>query len=168
MQLVKDTLESPGGRDPILVVSAEPNWVQLRFPCDVQSATRVENVVEQLNKSLPFESREPVRAAFHELLMNADEWGGRLNPEAFVQVDYLRTPKLVMCRIADPGKGFDPKRLEHTEITIDTRQPIAHSDVREKKGLRPGGYGVRLAKSLVDDLVYNQAHNEVAIFKYLN
>src|SRR5215469_16954730 len=57
MQLVKDTLESSGGRDPILVVSAEPNWVQLRFPCEVQTATRVENVVEQLNKSLRFEFR---------------------------------------------------------------------------------------------------------------
>jgi anti-sigma regulatory factor (Ser/Thr protein kinase) len=134
----------------------------------MQSATRVENVVEQLNKSLPFEFREPMRAAFHELLMNAVEWGGHLNREAVAQIDYLRTPKLVMCRIADPGKGFDPERLEHTEITIDPREPIAHSDVREKKGLRPGGYGIRLAKSLVDDLVYNQAQNEVAIFKYLS
>jgi CheY-like chemotaxis protein/anti-sigma regulatory factor (Ser/Thr protein kinase) len=168
MQLIRDTLESPGGRDPILVLSAEPNWVQLRFTCEMQTATRVENVVEQLNKSLPFEFREPVRAAFHELLMNAVEWGGHLNPEALAQVDYLRTPKLVMCRIADPGKGFDPERLEHTEITIDTMEPIAHGDAREKKGLRPGGYGIRLAKSLVDDLVYNQAHNEVTIFKYLN
>jgi len=34
--------------------------------------------------------------------------------------------------------------------------------------LRPGGYGIQLAKSLMDDLVYNEAHNEVAMIKYLN
>jgi anti-sigma regulatory factor (Ser/Thr protein kinase) len=40
--------------------------------------------------------------------------------------------------------------------------------VREERGLRPGGFGILLAKSLVDELVYNEAHNEVVMVKYLN
>jgi len=73
-----------------------------------------------------------------------------------------------MCLIADPGEGFDPTKLEREAITVRTATPMAHGQTREKKGLRPGGYGIQLAKSLVDDLVYNEAHNEVAMIKYLN
>jgi CheY-like chemotaxis protein/anti-sigma regulatory factor (Ser/Thr protein kinase) len=168
MQLIKTTLESPPGPDPIEVLSAEPSWVGLRFPCELETAGRIENVVDQLNYSLPPEVRQSVRIAFHELLMNAIEWGGELNPEAQAQIDYLRTRKFVMCRIADPGTGFDPAGVEHAAVTSQAEDPIAHSEAREVKGLRPGGYGIRLAKSLVDELVYNEAHNEVAIVKYLH
>ena len=168
IELVRETLETPTGQDLIRVVSAEPNWVELRFPCEMQAASRVENVLEQLNKGLPPEIREPVRVAFHELLMNAIEWGGQLNPEAIAQIDYLRTHKFVMCRIADPGKGFDPNGLELAKVTVQPAAPTAHTDIREKKGLRPIGYGIQLARSLVGDLVYNEAHNEVAMVKYLN
>ena len=167
LRLVKDTMEGRLGPDPIRILSAEPNWVALRFPCDLQTAARVENVVEQLNKNLPPEIREPVRMAFHELLMNAIEWGGQLSPNASAQIDYLRTRRFMMCRIADPGEGFDPAKVDREAITVRTAAPMAHSQSREKKGLRPGGYGIQLAKSLVDDLVYNEAHNEVALIKYL-
>jgi CheY-like chemotaxis protein/anti-sigma regulatory factor (Ser/Thr protein kinase) len=168
LQVIKTTLESPPGPDPIEVLSAEPNWVELRFPCELKTASRIENVVDQLNYSLPPKVRQSVRVAFHELLMNAIEWGGELNPEAQAQIDYLRTRKFVMCRIADPGMGFDPAGVEHAAVTSQAEDPIAHSGAREEKGLRPGGYGIRLAKSLVDELVYNEAHNEVAMVKYLH
>jgi len=168
LQVIKTTLESPPGPDPIEVLSAEPNWVELRFPCELITASRIENVVDQLNYSLPLNVRQSVRVAFHELLMNAIEWGGELNPEAQAQIDYLRTRKFVMCRIADPGMGFDPAGVEHVAVTSQAEDPMAHSEAREEKGLRPGGYGIRLAKSLVDELVYNEAHNEVAMVKYLH
>lgn len=168
LQLIRTMLEAPLGLDPIEIVSAEPNWVELRFPCEFETAGRVENVVDQLNYSLPAKVRQSVRIAFHELLMNAIEWGGQLNPEAQAQIDYLRTRKFVMCRIADPGQGFDPAGVVHAAVTSQAEDPMAHSEAREEKGLRPGGYGIRLAKSLVDELVYNEAHNEVAIIKYLN
>jgi hypothetical protein len=35
------------------------NWVVLRFPCDMKTAARAEKVLEQLNKGLPPEVREP-------------------------------------------------------------------------------------------------------------
>jgi CheY-like chemotaxis protein len=166
-ELIKDTLQSPPGPDPIDVVSAEPNWVELRFPCEMQIAGRIENFVDQLNKKLPPKVRQSVRMAVHELLMNAIEWGGQLNPESRAQIDYLRTRRFVMCRIADPGKGFDPAGAEYAAVTSHPDGPIEHGDVRKKRGLRAGGFGIRLVKSLVDELVYNEAHNEVAIVKYL-
>jgi anti-sigma regulatory factor (Ser/Thr protein kinase) len=39
--------------------------------------------------------------------------------------------------------------------------------VREEKGLRPGGYGVLMARKLVDEVIYSQNGSEVLLVKYL-
>jgi CheY-like chemotaxis protein/anti-sigma regulatory factor (Ser/Thr protein kinase) len=168
VQLMKTALESTSEPDQIEIVSAQPNWVELRFPCEMQTAGRIENVVDHLNSGLPPRVRRSLRLAFHELLMNAIEWGGQLDPASLAQIDYLRTHKFLMCRIADPGKGFDLAAVDHAAIANQSEDPLAASDVREERGMRPGGYGIQLVKSLVDELVYNEAHNEVVMVKYLS
>jgi hypothetical protein len=40
--------------------------------------------------------------------------------------------------------------------------------VREEQGLRPGGFGVMLAKKLVDEVVYNEQGNDVLPVKYVD
>jgi anti-sigma regulatory factor (Ser/Thr protein kinase) len=40
--------------------------------------------------------------------------------------------------------------------------------VREEQGLRPGGFGILLAKKLVDELIYDEKGNDVLLVKYLN
>ena len=141
VQLMKTALESTPEPDQIQIVSAQPNWVELRFPCEMQTAGRIENVVDHLNSDLPPRVRRSLRLAFHELLMNAIEWGGQLDPGSQAQIDYLRTHKFLMCRIADPGKGFDLAAVDHAAIANQSEDPLAASDVREEKGMRPGGYG---------------------------
>ena len=47
------------------------------------------------------------------------------------------------------------------------RASIAHVDVREAKGLRPGGFGLLTVRSSVDELLYNEQRNEVVFVKYL-
>jgi CheY-like chemotaxis protein len=166
--LVRSTLDAPPAPDRIQVLSAQPNWVKLRFACEMQTAGRIEYFFDHLNSGLPPPVRQSVRMAFHELLMNAIEWGGQLNPASQAQIDYLRTGRFLMCRIADPGTGFNPAELEHAAIAIQSEDPLKPAGVREERGMRPGGYGIQLAISLVDELVYNEAHNEVVMVKYLN
>jgi anti-sigma regulatory factor (Ser/Thr protein kinase) len=101
-------------------------------------------------------------------LMNAVEWGGQLNPATQAQIDYLRTQRFVMCRITDPGTGFNPAAMDHAAIANTSKDPLACFGVRKERGMRPGGYGIQLAQALTDELVYNEAHNEVVIVKYLN
>jgi CheY-like chemotaxis protein/anti-sigma regulatory factor (Ser/Thr protein kinase) len=168
IELVKTALESPLGPGQIQVVSAQPNWVRLRFPCEMQTAGRIENVVDHLSSGLPPHVRQSLGLAFHELLMNAIEWGGQLNPASQAQIDYLRTHKFLMFRVADPGRGFNPVEMDHAAIAIQSEDPLEPAGVREQRGMRPGGYGIQLLKSLVDELVYNEAHNEVVMVKYLN
>ena len=40
--------------------------------------------------------------------------------------------------------------------------------VREKKGLRPGGFGLLTVRGSVDELLYNEKRNEVVFVRYLD
>ena len=71
-------------------------------------------------------------------------------------------------RIADPGEGFDIEKLCHAAIGNPPDSPLQHAIVREEQGLRPGGLGLMMTQSLVDELIYNEARNEVVFIKYLD
>ena len=118
--------------------------------------------------SLPEPVREAVAQAFRELLTNAVEWGGKLDPSRKVRISCVRTKRLLLYRIADPGEGFDIDRLRHAAIMNPDDDPMRHLSVREEQGLRPGGFGLAMTRSLVDDLIYNEARNEVLLIKYLD
>jgi anti-sigma regulatory factor (Ser/Thr protein kinase) len=102
------------------------------------------------------------------MLCNAIEYGGHLDPTALVEVRLMRLKHAFICRIKDPGNGFDPLCLDHAAINNPCDDPVRHASVREEKGLRGGGFGILLATQLADDLVYNDRHNEVVFVKYLS
>jgi CheY-like chemotaxis protein/anti-sigma regulatory factor (Ser/Thr protein kinase) len=166
LQTVREVLAAA---DPpaVEVISARPEWVELIVPCTREAAERLQTVMAQLDTDLPFETRESIGYAFRELLLNAIEWGGRLDPKRTVRIACLRTPRMLMYRIADPGTGFRIDELPHAAIGQPSDDPIAHMHVREAKGLRPGGFGLLMVRESVDDLIYNEKRNEVVFVKYL-
>jgi len=166
VSIVRDALKSAPA-PPIEVVSARPDWVELVVPCTREAADRLHAVMAQLETDLPEEVRESVGYAFRELLMNAVEWGGRLDPKRTVKISYLRAKRMLLYRIADPGPGFSMEGLDHAAISHPDN-PIEHMEVRESKGLRPGGFGILMVKAKVDELIYNEAQNEVVFVKYLD
>jgi anti-sigma regulatory factor (Ser/Thr protein kinase) len=131
-------------------------------------ADRLQSFVMHLEANLPEAVREAVAQAFRELLTNAIEWGGKLDPNRKVRISCVRTGRLLLYRIADPGEGFDIDRLRHAAIMNPDDDPMRHLSVREEQGLRPGGFGLAMTRSLVDDLIYNEARNEVLLIKYLD
>ncbi len=153
---------------PIEVVSAKPNWVELLVPCDLEAAERIQGFMERLKADLPQDVRIQVAQAFHELLLNAVEWGGKLDVSRKVRISYLRTKRMVMYRIADPGQGFKFDQISHAAISHPQGQPFEHLQVREEKGIRPGGFGLLMTRALVDELIYNEKQNEVVLVKYLD
>jgi anti-sigma regulatory factor (Ser/Thr protein kinase) len=34
--------------------------------------------------------------------------------------------------------------------------------------MRPGGFGISIARAIADELLYNEAQNEVVLIKYFN
>ncbi len=165
--MISEVLEA-GPERPIEVISAKPDWVELVVPCDRQAAARIQSVLAQLETDLPEDVRSGVGQAFRELLMNAIEWGGELDPDQTVRISYLRARRMLLYRISDPGRGFDFKNLSHAAVSNPSDRPIDHAAVREEKGLRPGGFGLVLTRAMVDELLYNEAQNEVVFVKYLD
>ncbi len=152
---------------PIEVVSAKPEWLEIVAPCTLAVADRIHSLVMQLDTDLPEDVRESVAQAFRELLNNAVEWGGKLDPTRKVRISCVRANRMLLYRISDPGKGFDVEGLRHAAICNPGDDPLQHVGVREEQGLRPGGLGLVMTRSLVDELIYNEARNEVMFIKYL-
>jgi CheY-like chemotaxis protein/anti-sigma regulatory factor (Ser/Thr protein kinase) len=159
---------APAAALTIEVVSARPEWVEIIAPCVFEAAERVQSFILHLEADLPEPIRESVAQAFRELLNNAIEWGGNLDPDRRVRVSCVRAKRMLLYRIADPGEGFDIDGLWHAAISYPEGDPTSHLAVREAKGLRPGGFGLAMTRSLVDELIYNEARNEVLFIKYLD
>jgi DNA-binding response OmpR family regulator len=166
LQTVREVLAAPEPQ-PIDVVSAKPEWVELVVPCSHEAAERIQGVMAQLDAKLDPRMRDQLAMVFRELLMNAIEWGGRLDPNRTVRIACLRTPRMLMYRIADPGPGFNVENLAHAAIGQSSDNPIAHMQVREEKGIRPGGFGLLMVREAADELIYNEKRNEVVFVKYL-
>ena len=167
MALVRETLQRKSETLPIQVISARPTWVELSVPCTLEAAERIEGFMTHLKGGLSEDIRRSVGQAFHELLLNAVEWGGKLDPKRKVRISYLRAKRMLLYRIADPGSGFKFAELEHAAISHDPDDPTKHDQIRQAKGLRPGGFGLVLTQANVDELLYNEAQNEVVFVKYL-
>jgi CheY-like chemotaxis protein/anti-sigma regulatory factor (Ser/Thr protein kinase) len=169
LEVVDEVLGMPAGAAlPIQVVSARPEWVELVAPCSLRVADRIHSFMMQLPADLPETVRESVGQAFRELLSNAVEWGGKLDPTRMVRISCIRARRMLLYRIADPGEGFGLEHLTHAAINNPEGDPLRHAIIREEKGLRPGGLGLAITRELVDELIYNEARNEVVFVKYLD
>ncbi len=165
--IVEKALASDGSLT-IEVLSARPEWVELLVPCSLEIADRLQGFMMRLDADLPDAVRESVGYAFRELLCNAIEWGGRLDANRKVRIAYLRAKRMLVYRIADPGEGFKMDDLAHSAINNAPDRPLDHVAVREEMGIRAGGFGIFLVRGMVDELLYNEAHNEVVFVKYLD
>jgi DNA-binding response OmpR family regulator len=167
LEIVTRALATGPDLTAIEVLSARPGWVELLVPCTRETAERIQSFLHQLEADLTDDTRNSVGLAFRELLLNAMEWGGHLDPTQKVRVAYVRTRRMLLYRIADPGPGFTFDKLSHAAVTHDPGV-ITHDNVRNAKGLRPGGFGLMLIRAIADELIYNERHNEVLFVKYLD
>ncbi len=165
--MIQHAIDEPCWDDGIDVVSATPEWIRIRARCDLKTADRVLQFFDEIAE-LPNPERTSVGAAFREMLMNAIEHGGRLDPNQQVEISYIRARHMVTCRISDSGEGFTLDEIPHAAIANPAEDPVRHMEYREAAGMRPGGFGVLLAQRLVDQLVYNEQGNEVMLIKYLD
>jgi CheY-like chemotaxis protein/anti-sigma regulatory factor (Ser/Thr protein kinase) len=168
VEVVRSALAASPEQRPIEVVSARADWVELLVPCQRESAERIREFLARLDSDLAEDVRTRVGQAFGELLMNAIEWGGKLDPTKTVRISCLRARRMLLYRIADPGQGFSFEGLEHSALANPPDRPTEHMLVREGKGLRPGGFGLLMTRQLVDELLYNEKQNEVVFIKYLD
>jgi len=165
--MIRRAIEEPCWDDGIDVICATPEWIRILARCDLKTADRVLQFFDEIAE-LPNPERNAVGMAFREMLTNAIEHGGRLDPSQQVEISYLRARHVVTCQISDPGEGFTLDEIPHAAIANPPDDPLHHVDYRTERGMRPGGFGVLLAQRLVDELVYSERGNEVTLIKYLD
>jgi len=106
-----------------------------------------------------------LKQAVMEMGGNAIEWGHRKNADLVLRITYRINPTSVTLIITDQGPGFNPGNLPHAASNED---PIGHIEIRNELGLREGGFGIMLARGLVDDFRYNKLGNEVTLIKHFD
>jgi DNA-binding response OmpR family regulator len=140
---------------------------EVRF--EMRSHTRHLEELNQLLASLFLHTRlsqeqvQQLMMAVRELGANAIEWGHRKQAERIVTVTYRIDAAKVVIVVRDTGPGFNPSNLPHA---ARPENPLAHLRLRESLRLREGGFGILMARGLVDELRYNQTGNEARLVKY--
>lgn len=153
--------------DDIVVISALSRWISLEVRCKLVIADRLSRFFRELNGEFSPEERDSIATAFRELLMNAIEHGGHSDPRQKVNLSYIRTDRSIIYYIRDPGEGFSFDELAHAAISNTPEEPLGHAEIRDRLGIRPGGFGILLTKNFADELLYSEKGNEVMLIKYL-
>jgi DNA-binding response OmpR family regulator len=103
-----------------------------------------------------------LRQAVMEMAHNAIEWGNLHESDRLVNLTYRIADDRLEIVVRDQGPGFDRNYLPHAAVPDD---PFTHLDVREKLGLRAGGFGLLICQGMVDEMRYNDIGNEVTLIK---
>jgi DNA-binding response OmpR family regulator len=103
-----------------------------------------------------------LRQAVLEMAHNSIEWGNSHQSDRLVHITYRVHDDYLEIVVRDQGAGFDRTTLPHAAVPED---PFSHLDVREKLGLRAGGFGLLICQGMVDEMRYNDIGNEVTLIK---
>jgi anti-sigma regulatory factor (Ser/Thr protein kinase) len=166
-EVLQLAMESPAPDEAIEMLSGTDAWIRLSVRCDVSTANRLQQFVREF-LDLSELDEDKVAIASKELLLNAMEYGGKFDPEQRIEIAYLRARQVVLIRIKDPGEGFSFNENLDTAASNPADDPLRHLKHREAQGIRPGGYGILLAKNLVDEVFYGEKGNDVLLIKYIN
>ncbi len=129
-------------------------WNALRtIPSDTAIGAQLAEEVarEMVRRDWPRADVFRVQLAFDEAIVNAIRHGNRFDPNKTVDVEIQCNCESIHIRIADQGKGFDPRSIP---------------DPRETDNLElPGGRGVLLISELMSDVQYNERCSEIRMTK---
>lgn len=150
----------------IETLSLAPNWVSLRVPCQIENVDLVLEMLEPRDTHLDHKKHDEMCTAVREILMNAIEHGGQGDPNLSVELSCIKTQDAVIVWVRDPGRGFRAEDMKHAAIgNPPDGTNLEHAEIREAQGMRPGGFGIFMARRMVDDLIYNESGNEVMLVK---
>jgi CheY-like chemotaxis protein len=150
------------GTPDFVVLSARAGWVELLVPCTPDAADRMEGYIANLESDLPSDVRTSVGTVFRELLLDAMSGEGHFDPLRRVRIACLRAKRMLMFRIADAGYGFRAADTPGAAADRAERTPAAAA---VSPMLRPG---MLIAQQLADELLVNEARDEVVFVKYLD
>jgi DNA-binding NarL/FixJ family response regulator len=100
---IAQVLSIPNWSDGVELLSAEPDFISVRLRCCLHAAERLSQFLRELPCTLADRERSELSTAFREMLLNAIEHGGKLDPNEWVSVSRVRTKRTIVYHIYDPG-----------------------------------------------------------------
>jgi DNA-binding response OmpR family regulator len=150
-------------RESIAVQGGVRDWIELTAPSRQEYLERLDNFVAALSSSrLGSSEQEDLRIAVNEVAANAMEWGNQRDDRRRISVSYCLFPEEIVIKVADEGEGFRPE-----EVPDPSGNPVANIIERVKEGKRVGGYGMFIARQVMDKVVYSEKGNVVVLSKSL-
>ena len=164
--LLEHAVGEPVWDDGIEMIQGTPEHLSLAVRCDMATLDRLTQFMRE-SVVLPPAETDEVAFAFREIVQNAMEHGGRFDPQKYVEICYLKSKRMVMCRVKDPGEGFSMDEIRVAEIA----GPLAEyaEEIRQGKDaeIPACGMGILIAQKFVDELIFSEKGNEVFLIKYL-
>jgi DNA-binding response OmpR family regulator len=138
--------------------------IQLELNSESTFLKEVNSLLEGEFSATPLndEQVQQMRQAVLEMGQNAIESGNKSHAEKLVQIRYRVYRDRIEIVIKDQGAGFNPTALTHAATSDD---PLKHMEIRERLGLREGGFGLLISKGMVDEMRHNSVGNEVTLIK---
>jgi len=138
----------------------------VRVSCRLTTAERLVRFMAELRSDLAEDDRFLLLTAVRELVLNAMEHGAGFDADQVLEVTAARTSRAIVYHVRDPGRGFDRDALATIPHSSEPAEILRVAEMRAAQGLRPGGFGIFVARQIADELVYNERGNEVLLIKY--
>lgn len=145
--MIERAVTEPGWDDGIRVLSADPEFLTLKIRCNIPTADRLQQFFGELKNDLDPEERSGIAMAFREMLLNAIEHGGKLDPNEWVRVSRVRSDRSLVYHMEDPGLGFSRSALEHAAVASSDASPVEHLEVRKRQACAWAASGCSLRRS---------------------
>jgi DNA-binding response OmpR family regulator len=138
--------------------------IHVEFNSEIPFLQEVNDFLMNVSRASPLTHEQllTLRQALLEMGQNAIEWGNRHQSDQLVDITYRIYADRIEVVIRDQGSGFDRSKLTHA---ASAENPIEHMGVREKLGLREGGFGLLITDGMVDEMRHNASGNEVTLIK---
>ncbi len=162
--------EAASGNGRLAVQTPVAGWIELTAPSRQEYLDRIASFVEKIDEELDalagarldHETREEVKLALTEIASNAMEWGNRGDESRRVHVSYGLFPGELVLKVEDEGEGFDPAAVPDPTVS-----PAALQRRRLAGGKRMGGFGLLVARKVMDRVIHSERGNCVLLTKSL-
>lgn len=149
--------------DEMEIFTRRDGWIELAAPSDLAHVEKIDRLFAELcDAQLGDDEREELHFVLHEICRNAWEWGNRKDDRRKIRVCYCLFADEIVIKIEDEGEGFDPASVP--DPTRDLRTFLAE---REASGKRTGGFGLHMARKIMDQVLFNERGNAVLMSKRL-
>ena len=163
--MVSGAVASEPGHDGILILSAVPDWLAVRLDCSLLTAERLLAYIAELRTEVPDADREGLLLAYREVLLSAIEHGAGRASGKLVDVAAVRTQRALVYYVKDPGRGFDVPRLPAG--IADDGAVLAELIRSKDESSQAEAYRLLVARTIVDEMFYNERADEVVLIKHV-